>query len=71
MKKAAWLRITIPIMAFLIIWQPVTGLNLDRIGDRLFLYAHVLPGALLVILALFHIGMNWTWVVHNYFKKRK
>lgn len=71
MKKATWLRITIPIMAFLIVWQPIAGFNRDRIGDRLFQFVHIGTGVLLVFLVLFHIGMNWTWVTTNYFKKRK
>jgi len=66
MTREKWLRITIPIQAFLVLWQLGIGLNVDRIPDKIYRILHLGGGGLLVALVVVHVQLNWNWVRKAY-----
>ena len=63
-----WLRISIPIQALLLLNQVVTGLNVDRIPDRIYIIVHLGGGLLFTALVAVHVAVNWDWV-RKYWRK--
>lgn len=66
-----YLRVIIPIMLLLILWQLGTAIFADSLGDRLFGRLHPRTGYLLVALVLVHITLNRGWLRQQYFPKKK
>ena len=66
MTAERWLRISIPIQGFLVLWQVVTALLVDHIPDAVFKVIHPLGGLLLVLLLVAHVVINWDWVRKAY-----
>ena len=73
MTADKWLRISIPIQGFLLLWQLGTGLNVDRItnsfSDLTYRIVHIGGGSLLILLVIIHLAINWGWVRKTYGRK--
>lgn len=64
MRKTTWLKIINPLMLLLLLSQGATG-NFGRemgLGPEAFEKAHGMAGLALVLLALVHLVLNWSWV---------
>ena len=50
--------------------QVFTGFGRSYIPYQVFIKIHFNGGVLLVILALIHVWLNWSWVKNTLFKKK-
>jgi len=68
MTANRWLRISIPIQGFLVLWQLATALlaYFNRIPDNVFLPIHLGGGVLLVALVAIHVWINRDWLAKAY-----
>jgi hypothetical protein len=62
MNKAVWLKRVNVVLFFLLILQAVTALLSPVMSPEVFEVIHPVGGALLVMVALVHLGLNWAWV---------
>ena len=70
MKRQKALKIINPVMFLLVIYQGVTGFFRMSMYEH-FKAAHPLAGALLLALAIVHLGLNWPWVKSQYSRRKK
>lgn len=70
MKKATVLRFINNALMVLVSVQMISivGFNLEIFADILF-PVHKAVGALLILSAIVHLGLNWNWVKANMFRK--
>jgi len=71
MRANQWLKISVPVQGFLLLWQMVTGLNRDRFSDQVYGIIHIGGGLLLVTLVVIHVIINWDWIRKMYRGKPK
>ena len=71
MKRASWLKVINVLLFLSFLCQALTGLGRSYIPYDIFMKIHLNCGVLLVILALIHVWLNWTWIKNNLFKKKK
>lgn len=65
------LRISIPVMTVLFILQTITGLGfIYNFGNSMFGDIHKYAGLLFTALVIFHIILNWNWIIANYSKHK-
>ncbi|MBN2084324.1 MAG: hypothetical protein JW748_03800 [Anaerolineales bacterium] len=65
MQKTKALKILIPIMALVLIFQLISGAF-----PALVPYAvHRAAGLLLAAIVILHVILNWPWIRANYFKR--
>jgi Domain of unknown function (DUF4405) len=69
MNKTKALKIINPILAILILNQPLSGLLLSVTHWEFFEDLHVICGVLLFVFAVVHVMLNWKWVTSTYRKK--
>ena len=69
MNKNTALKIVNPILAILILNQPLSGLLLSVTHWEFFEGLHVVGGVLLFLFAVVHVMLNWKWVTANFRKK--
>lgn len=69
MNKNAALRIVNPIMAALILAQPLSAFLLSLTDWDVFEGVHIAGGVCLLIGAVVHVLLNWSWVKMNFLKK--
>lgn len=62
LNKAVWLKRVNVALFLLLVLQAVTALLAGVIGKKWFEVFHPIGGFLLVLAALIHLGLNWTWV---------
>lgn len=67
MNKTKILRILIPIMAVLILFQGFSGLEPQLIPYQ----AHQITGLVLIGCAVLHVYLNWGWIRTNLLKLYK
>jgi succinate dehydrogenase/fumarate reductase cytochrome b subunit len=65
MRRIQILKIIIPILALLLTFQVVSGLNPDVIPPAI----HRITGLTLAGLVVFHVILNWPWIKANYLKR--
>lgn len=70
MDKTLWLKRVNVVLFLLLLYQGTTGLLSDLMNQKVFAVIHPVGGALLVVMALIHIGLNWVWVTSVYMQKR-
>jgi Domain of unknown function (DUF4405) len=69
MNKNTALKIVNPILAILILNQPLSGLLLSVTHLEVFEDLHVVGGVLLFVFVVVHVMLNWKWVTSNFRKK--
>jgi len=70
MPKNHALKILNPVLLLFLLLQAITGFIHDQIPDKVFGVLHGGGGVLFVLLAIAHIGLNWSWIRGQYFPKR-
>jgi hypothetical protein len=70
MNKAVWLKRVNVALFLLLVLQAVTALLAGVMNRELFEVIHPIGGVLLVLAALLHLGLNWTWVRSAVLKKK-
>lgn len=70
MSKAKWLMIINPLLLLLVIVQGISGFTRDYFPEWVFKFAHIGTGCALIVLALLHLALNWSWVRANFFKRK-
>ncbi len=68
MNRNAALRVMNPIMAALIITQPLSALLLSLTDWEVFEGVHIAGGICLLAGAVVHVFLNWSWVRMNFLK---
>ena len=69
MKKASWLKVVNILLFFSFLWQAITGFGRSYIPYHIFAKIHFNGGMLIVILALIHVWLNWSWVKNAFNNK--
>jgi hypothetical protein len=69
MNKNTALKVVNPILAILILNQPLSGLLLSVTHWEAFEDVHVVGGVFLFVLVVVHLMLNWKWVTSNFRKK--
>jgi len=70
MNKTKALKLLNPVLAMLILNQPVSIYLYEATHYEVFEFLHVGGGVLLVIGAALHLMLNWSWVKMNFFPKK-
>lgn len=70
MNRQKTLRFVNPIMFLLLVYQGVTGFFRADMYSH-FKFVHPVMGGLLLLLAGFHLFLNWPWVKNQYTGKKK
>ncbi|MCX7766404.1 MAG: hypothetical protein N2246_06845 [Candidatus Sumerlaeia bacterium] len=65
------LKLTVVILAILIMWQFLTAIGRSLIPYEVFARVHLWGGLLLTLFAALHLYLNWNWVKANLLKKTK
>jgi hypothetical protein len=71
MEKNAVLKIVNPMLAILMLNQPLSAFLSEVTGWDLFEGLHILGGVLLLCAAAVHLALNWKWVEMNLLKNRR
>lgn len=70
MNKTSALKLLNPVLAFLVLNQPISIYVYEATHYEAFEFLHVGGGALLVIAAALHLMLNWSWVKVNFLQKK-
>ena len=71
MKKNTFLKMTNPILAAAFLYQIITGLLHGIIPRESFETVHVSGAVFLIIFAIIHLMLNWSWVKANFLSESK
>lgn len=69
MNKTKALRIVNPLLALLFLAQAATGLIHDHLSYEFFRLVHRTGGILLILAAVTHLYLNWSWVKANFARR--
>ena len=73
MNKMKFLKVINFILFFVLIAQALTILvmlfDLNIVNPHYLVLIHKVNGLFLIVLVIFHIALNWTWLKSTYFKK--
>ena len=70
MNKTSALKIVNPVLALLVLNQPISIYLYEATHVEAFEFLHVGGGVLLVIGAALHLILNWSWVKLNFLPKK-
>jgi len=70
MNKTKALKILNPVLAVLILNQPLSIYLHESTHHEAFEFLHVGGGVLLVLSAALHLILNWSWVKVNFFPRK-
>jgi len=71
MMKTKVLKFINPLIGILMINQILTALFRESLPFNQFGMIHGYGGYLLSILVMVHLGLNWSWLKANYFRRYK
>lgn len=71
MFRTKLLKLTVIILAILILWQFITAIGRHLIPYEIFAKIHLWGGLLLTFFAVLHLYLNWGWVKANLLKRTK
>lgn len=70
MNKSARLKVLSVLLGLLMLVQALSGILHAALPRELFEHIHVPCGLLLLIVAVWHLALNWGWVKANFIGKR-
>ncbi len=70
MNKTSTLKLLNPVLALLVLNQPLSIYLHEATHIEAFEFLHLGGGVLLVIGAALHLILNWSWVKVNFFPKK-
>ena len=70
MTRSTALKVLNPILGLLFISQAATGILHDLLPHEVFEISHGVGGLLLVIAAVIHVILNWSWVKATFLKRK-
>jgi hypothetical protein len=70
MNRALWLKRVNVVLFFLLFLQLATALLSGVMNPGVFAIIHPVGGGLLVVCAMVHLGLNWSWVRSVILKKK-
>jgi hypothetical protein len=68
MNRLSALKITNVLLLVALVFQVGTGAGHELMTDEVFEIVHPGMGAMLTVLALIHLFLNWGWVKNTFFK---
>lgn len=69
MNRLSGLKLTNVLLLVTFVGQAGTGAGHELMGYKAFAIVHPGLGALLTVLALIHLFLNWGWVKNTFFKR--
>ena len=69
MRRNSILKIMNPVLGIMLLSQILTGIFGHQLPRWAFENFHKHAGTILGIIIVFHIVLNWNWIMANYFRK--